>query len=99
MPRVRIVQLLCPQRHCVVASAYLSPNGAEIPKMAERLREHFAEWVASGANPWCGLCQSRDLWAEDQPTRFATMEEAAPHLAESQRLQRATRQYLKASKN
>ena len=97
--KVRIVQLLCPSRHCIVATAYESSDGAEIPEMAERLRESFADWVKHGANPWCGICHSRDLRAEDRPTRFATMAEAAPHLAENAAAQAVTRQYFKASKN
>ena len=96
MSKVRIVQLLCASRHCIVATAYESSDGAEIPEIAERLREFFADWVKAGANPWCGLCNSRDLRAEDQPTRWATMDEAAPHLAENAAAQAATRAYFKA---
>jgi hypothetical protein len=99
MSKVRIVQLLCPSRHCVVATAYESPDGAEIPEMAERLREFFADWVQRGANPWCGLCRSRDLHADDQPTGFSALTEAEPYLRESERRQAATRQFFKASKN
>lgn len=97
-PKVRIVQLLCPQRHCIVSTAYESPDGSELPEMTERLREGFTDFVNSGANPWCGLCYSRDLRPEDSPTRFATMDEAMPHLMESARQQAATREFFKASK-
>ena len=98
MRKVRIVQLLCPQRHCIVSTAYESPDGAEIPEMTERVREGFAELVKTGVNPWCGLCYSRDLRAEDRPTKFATLDEAMPHLMESAKQQAATRRFFKASK-
>jgi hypothetical protein len=95
--KVRIVQLLCP-RHCIVGTAYESPDGEVIPEITERLREAFAEFVQSGANPWCGLCSSRDLQPEDQPTRWATMPEALPFLQDMEIQQRRTREYFKASK-
>ncbi len=93
--KVRIVQLLCPLRHCVVALAYQTSDGAEQPQMAARMMEGFAD---SGANPWCGLCHSRNLNPEDRPTMFATMEDAAPYLAVYAARQAETRAYLKASK-
>ena len=98
MSKVRIVQLLCPSRHCIVGSAYESPDGAEIPEMSVHLREFFADWVKSGANPWCGLCYSRDLRAEDAPTIYTTMDEAMPYLQEMERKQAETPKYFKASK-
>jgi hypothetical protein len=99
MSKVRIVQLLCPSRHCVLATAYESPDGAEIPEAADRLTERFSEMVEKGANPWCGLCKSRDLHAEDAPTKFATMEEAMPYLMENARQQAATREFFRAGRN
>jgi hypothetical protein len=97
-PKVRIVQLLCPKRHCIVATAYESPDGEMLPEMTVRLREGFEEMVQKGANPWCGICQSRDLRPEDQPTVFATMVEAWPFLAENARLQAEAAKFFKASK-
>lgn len=96
--KVRIVQLLCPQRHCVLATAYQSPDGRPILEMAARLRESFDEWVNRGANPWCGLCQSRELRCEDAATRFETMEQAMPFLRENERREAATREYFRASR-
>jgi hypothetical protein len=98
MSKVRIVQLLCPSRHCIVSTAYESPDGAEIPEMTERLLDIFADWVAKGTNPWCGLCYSRNLRPEDRPTKYATLAEAMPHLEEMQRQQAVTREFFKASK-
>lgn len=93
--KVRIVQMLCPSRHCVVATAYEAHDGEAIPEMVDHLKEMFAK---SGANPWCGLCQSKNLRCEDQPTRFTTMIEAAPYLAENAARQAATREYFRASR-
>jgi hypothetical protein len=96
--KVRIIQLLCPSRHCVVATAYESPDGAEIPEMTEDLRKRFTAFVLAGANPWCGICKSKNLTPEDRATGFTTMAEALPFLQEEERKQAATREFFKASK-
>jgi hypothetical protein len=96
--KVRIVQLLCPQRHCIMAMAYESPDGQQIPEISERLREAFRDWVARGGNPWCGLCHSRKLEAEDRPTHFRSMQEAMPFLQAEEAKQALTREYFRASR-
>jgi thiol-disulfide isomerase/thioredoxin len=97
--KVRIVQLLCPQRHCVLATAYESPDGAELPEIGARLDGQFKSLTDRGEmNPWCGLCRSRNLHAEDRATRFETMTEAMPHLEELARQNAATREYFRASR-
>ena len=93
--KVRIIQLLCPERHCVVAVAYDSADGQPIPEMTQELLTQFA---ASGLDPWCGICRSRTLTPEDMPMRFKTMGEAAPFLEELARRQAWTREYFKTSK-
>ena len=98
MSKVRIVRLLCPKRHAIMGAAYVSEHGAELPEKADSLREVFAVAVKLGMNPWCGLCYSRDLRVEDNPTIFATMEEAMPFLKESERHYAKTREFFKASK-
>lgn len=97
--KVRIVQLLCPSRHCIVATAYESEDGQPIPEMAERVRTWFDEMVAKGANPWCGICQSRTLIPEDNETIYGTMAEAMPFLQEASDRQAFTREYLRASRS
>jgi hypothetical protein len=98
MSKVRIVQLLCPQRHCIVATAYESPDGEADPEMTEALRRKFGALVGAGWNPWCGICSSRDLRPEDRPTIFATLAEAAPFLRHLADAQAATRAFFRASK-
>ncbi len=97
--KVRIIQLLCPSRHCIVATAYESKDGQAIPEMTDRLRESFEQLVTAGLNPWCGLCQSKSLTYEDQPTIFRTMAEAMPHLQQHSDKQASVREYLRASRS
>ena len=80
---VRIVQLLCPERHCVLAVAYESQKPmAEDP--CRHVEQRFQEAVeARMLNPWCDICRSRDLHTEDGPTRFATLERTSPDFGRS----------------
>lgn len=97
--RVRIIQLLCPARHCIVAVAYVSPGGDADTIVAEGLRATFDKSVTAGHfNPWCELCRSREFHIEDAATPFATMAEALPALKEEERKQAETRKNWRASK-
>jgi hypothetical protein len=98
MSKVRIVQLLCPQRHCIVATAYQSPDGEVVPEITDVPQGKFAHMVELGVNPWCGICSSRDLQPEDRPTPYATLAEAAPFLRHLADAQAATRAFFRASK-
>jgi hypothetical protein len=55
-----LVQLLCPQRHCLCAAPYFRPTQSaeeiEAALREEMTRQHF--------NPWCGICGSRDIQFE-----------------------------------
>jgi hypothetical protein len=88
-PGVYIAQLLCPARHAVLAAAGFCRDRARVHRLAGRVDRKFRELTAAGKlDPCCGLCRSRDLRIEAARTRFATMEEALPHLnapAEAQR--------------
>ncbi len=82
-----ITQLLCPQRHCVVASVW-DERDSSAALAQEQLREQFQSWVKSGAlNPYCGLCRSETLHYESGVTRWQTMEEALPNIREQEREQ------------
>lgn len=89
--KVRIIQLLCPQRHCIVAIAYESPNGEEIPENAQKLNDGLK---SHGLNPWCGICGSKQLQCEDRATGFRTLQEAQPHLEANERAQAITREFF-----
>jgi len=99
-----MVQLLCPSRHCVIGLAYQSPDGTANPEAVVHLKAMFDLMVAGDIttlgvlNPWCGLCKSKDLRAEDEATVFTTMDEAKPMLDELEREQAATRTFWEASK-
>jgi hypothetical protein len=97
--KVRMVQLLCPERHCVMGFAYESEDGKADRQMSVCVTTRFDLMVKTGyVNPWCGLCKSKDLHTEDGATVFATMEEARPRLLEMEREQAAAREFWKASK-
>ena len=95
--KVYIAQLLCPERHAILAFAEEFDTLAE----AEEVLGKRVEEVRASAmlNPWCGLCNSRNLSVEVRPTIFRTIEEARPELHASEAAQLATSQFLKATKN
>ena len=97
--KVRILQLLCPSRHCILATYYESPDGAVIPEMRVRLLEKFADFQKLGLNPWCGICRSRNLRVDDQATVHATIAEAEPAIRELAARQAVTRKFFQASKS
>jgi hypothetical protein len=47
-------------------------------------------------NPWCGICQSRDLHYEDGLTPFKSREEALPFVNEVQARNLLTREFISA---
>lgn len=47
------------------------------------LRVLVAHAIETNAiNPWCGICGSRSFTYEDRPSKYATMEDAEPELAQ-----------------
>ena len=101
-PRVRIVQALCPQRHCILAHPYVEDEDEPRGTCEELLREQLDKLLGKRViNPLCAICGAPYAsWTyEDRPTRFKTMEEAMPHLKAAEAEQRAAAQFLKASRN
>lgn len=77
---IHLTQLLCPQRHCVMALAW-DERESSAQETESELREMFRTAVGKGLlNPFCGLCRSETLHCESGRTRWSTMEEALPHL-------------------
>lgn len=73
---VRIVQLLCPERHCLLACAYEEGTGS-----FQESCEALGGMIKRGMfNDWCGICGSRVLHYEEGVTKFKTLAEAGPHL-------------------
>lgn len=82
--QVWMTQCLCPQRHCILASAGEadSESTAETT-IAAPLRERVAVMLATREmNPWCGLCGARPgTWRfELARTRWRTIAEAMPEI-------------------
>ena len=81
------MQCLCPSRHCLLAIAY-EEGGDLTPESASKGLKALVEINCQQGlmNPWCGICGSRDLKYEDGVTRYQSIEEAKPHLEETERL-------------
>jgi len=98
MSRVRIAQLLCPQRHCFLARPYESPDGEAIPAVAHRLKGIIAVWAKVGWIPQCLICRAESFHTADDPTPWETIEQAAPHLAERAKQAAAENAFFRASR-
>jgi len=94
--KIRLIQHLCPERHCIMGLAYVSESGEPEPAQLDRLRAMERELLV---DPWCGLCKSRQLVYDDQPTIFKTMEEARVKLREQEEAQVLTREWWNASRS
>lgn len=77
MARIHLVQLLCPNRHCIIAAAW-EEGRTTYEATVTFMRASFAgmggEWL-------CGLCRAAELKFEDGLMPFNSMAEAAPELA------------------
>jgi hypothetical protein len=72
-------------------AAMNNPN--ETPR--ETFESMMEETFASGLiNRYCGICGARELRYEDEPTQFATMDEARPALASLEKANAAARSIL-----
>lgn len=83
---VWICQCLCPDRHCILATAGEADTETEAAESVRTpLRRQIVGLLGSGAmNPWCALCgANRATWRyELRRTAFATLDEAVPALNE-----------------
>ena len=91
---VWICQCLCPGRHCMMATVGEAESETEA-EIAVRtpLRRKIVEALSAGIlNPWCAMCgANRATWKyEVSRTRFATMEDAIPHMFEAEAANMAT---------
>lgn len=77
--RVHLIQLLCPQRHCIFAGAYEDDKDTYEGTVAAM------EEIKGGSPAWCGLCHaSAATWKyEDRVLACATLAEAMPALRAS----------------
>lgn len=87
--KVRIVQCLCPHRHCILAIAYEADTGEADPERTELLRRSVNEAInTKQMNPHCGIClATTDRWEyEDNATVWPSLEAAAPTLRNTEAL-------------
>jgi hypothetical protein len=91
---IHIIQVLCPDRHCVLGMAYdpvdLAPDEAMLgfKQLVQQLLDSKA------LNPHCGICGSTCWGYDDAATKYETIEEARPYLEESERAQALARAVL-----
>jgi len=91
---VMLVQLICPERHCIAAGAYEEGRGT-FQETCDMLKQMISP--NGFLNDWCAICGSHVLKYEEGRTRFATLSEAAPFLAEQQSNNMMTRKLLDAA--
>lgn len=60
MPALWLAQLLCPQRHCILATAYDREENEPAKVEAVLMKAPTTGLL----NPWCGICGSRELRVE-----------------------------------
>jgi hypothetical protein len=103
--RVWIVQILCPKRHCILATPLELPADADPwavgAAAGNLLFTQLEEMIQKGTiHPWCGLCDAKreTFTAETGRTRFRTMEEAMPLLKAEAAKQASTREMIGAQK-
>ncbi len=99
MTRVHITQCLCPDRHCIIAIVWKEPDHTKDSAEAH-LKSLMDEMTNLGVlNPWCGICNSRDLHCEDGITKFQSIKEAMPFLKELEAQQIRSMIALTAQRN
>ena len=97
-PHVYIVQLLCPNRHCILAHSLEAKSESDVADAVHLLLLKADEFIGKQIiNPWCGICQStRETWTFDAGrSHWKTMEEAMPHLMAAEEAQLATAEELR----
>ena len=79
--KIRILQLLCPSRHCLMAAVYESPDGEPLARVVQSAKSQIARL---GLPMVCGICDSTDVQFEDAVTVFRSMDEARPEVERQQ---------------
>ena len=87
---VWITQLLCPERHCLIAVAWDDKERTSVD--GDALIKVMSEKMA--LRPWCALCGSKQLHTEHGKTSWTTMEEALPHIKATEAANIASRALL-----
>ena len=95
MPALWLAQLLCPQRHCIIALAY-DIEGTKAADIEARLL--MVVNTPGMLDPWCGICRSLDLHIEHNKLPTDDWDEAMARLRANEAAQIATRLKIEAQK-
>jgi hypothetical protein len=91
-----IAQILCPERHCILASAFDDKQRSRRQVMAQ-LVVAVEQMVANGTiDRECVICGSAAWRVESGRTNYATMDAARPELERLERENDATRRFFTA---
>jgi hypothetical protein len=88
---VKIVQLLCPKSHCLLAVAY-EEGRSSFGESCDALKSMIGP--KGQFNDHCGICGSRELRCEEGKTGYRSLQEAAPALGAMMHSMRQTRAAL-----
>jgi hypothetical protein len=102
MSKIRIVQVLCPLRHCIIGVYYESRDGEPNTTYLAGLQRLVDEAISKNQiNPWCGICFAGCVkWKyEDAATIFKTMDEAHGPMAMMEVEQHKAAKLLKPQSN
>lgn len=89
---VNLVQMLCPERHCILAVAY-DPEQGTFVQACEELEDIIQN---ANMNRWCAICGSRDLRFEEGTMPYKTLAEALPNLLANEQKNIESRRLLDA---
>lgn len=97
---IRIMQCLCPDRHCILAVAF-DEQVTSTSEAERRLWEMIEDLVSSRIlKRDCAICRrERPLHLETGTTKFKSLAEAEPILRQLARRQEMTREFLRAARN
>jgi hypothetical protein len=88
MKKIMITQLLCPERHCLMSGLW----DDEQTNTGIVENEMFARIKLQQIEMKCFICGSEDIVIEHAVSKFKTIEEAIPKLAEMEYKQMLTRE-------
>jgi hypothetical protein len=91
---IKLIQCLCPSRHCIIAVAFDPARMAEAQAVAQAEGVLTRVYQDRLIDPWCAICGSSRFEFEVGTTTFRTLEEAAPAFAASAVAQQWSRRWL-----
>jgi hypothetical protein len=80
-----------------MASPYVKTDDDQMSQIVVQMRANGMKEL--GLNWKCGICDSVDLRFEEGPTRFASIEEAMPHLRKIEEENILTRLLIDSARN